>query len=129
MAKSDKVNAHLLGRLWRDDCGLQFEVEEWSVSCRELVLALPPGQQSIQSYLSESMLEDVYNNPDIFLPAQLEVCEEPILFEVLGQYQCESWQDYWGEWDGSSEFDIDQWTVAFEEDGPFELTKEEENLD
>ena len=91
----------------------------------ELVLNIDPNHRPLTDWYIESFQEEELRD---LLPDNLELCEDPILFEAMGKYSVDAWQDYFGEWDQTSDFAIISWAVAFPEDYPW-LTGDEEDLD
>lgn len=92
----------------------------------ELILELDKRSRPLTDWFAEAFSEE-----DLLylLPDELELCEEPILFEALGTYTIDGYTDYYGEYDEDTCFETDDWAAGFPEDFPWLLGKEQEDSD
>lgn len=112
---------HILIRLWKEDKNVRYELEFAKVQgCQELYLDLPDNSRPVEDWVAQAV-EDV-SDIQIFLPdlgdgETIEICEEPIFYETIGEFTIEGNQDYYGEYDEEYSFDVRQWSVAIDERG------------
>ena len=86
-----------------------YEIVEVQLFIPELVLNLPDGNRTDEDWYRESFAdEDLFE----FLPENLELCEETILFECLGNYSVNGYNArFTGEYDEETFFDIIDWSA------------------
>ena len=121
-------NVWLLGRVWNEGDGIQFELHDWKIFVNELQLELSPNKRPITDWYEEGVQENTSTWPECFLPPCLEICTEAIWVELIGHYSADAWQDYFGEWDEDFSFTIMQWTVALDDEDPHEQTEISEDI-
>jgi len=100
-----------------------IEILSVDVFYPELVLSLKENHRPTTDWFVESFGEEDLR---YLLPDNLELCEEPILFEALGTYTIEGHTDYYGEYDEDTCFEMDNWVAEFPEDNPWLVSKDYE---
>ncbi len=106
---------HTMIKIWAENDKICYEEEFCHLSCRpELILDLPPGYCTAQDWMEEALSN--ISLDELILPDKFEVCEEPVLYEVIGTFWVSGATDYWGEYDEDYDFDLEQWTCGFEEE-------------
>ena len=113
---SEIANCHFLIRVWAD---------EWKVCCEEdfihlfepsLILELKENRRPIEDWFLESFSEALLDDPKSYLPEKVEICEEPILIEVIGTVNVSAnYDSYYGEYDEDVELEIHFWSVALDD--------------
>ena len=112
---------HVLIRIWKNNGITEHEVEFVKTrGCRELLLDIPNGRRPKDDWIMEAVDSALYNDIKIFLPElgdgkTIEICEEPILYEVIGEFHINGYKDYYGEYDEEYCFDVRQWSVAIDD--------------
>lgn len=108
-------NVHFLTRVWLDGKTVCMELDFLDFFEPEFILSLKPSTRTIADWWEESMREDIVGLPECFLPENFEVCEEPVLLEVIGVYSAQGWTDADGEYDEDFTFEIINWTAAIDD--------------
>lgn len=113
--------AHILIRFWKEDKNVRYELEFVKIrGCQELYLDLPDNHRPTDDWITEAVENAIYSDIIMFLPdlgdgETIEICEEPIFYETIGEFTIEGNQDYYGEYDEEYSFEVRQWSVAVEE--------------
>ena len=116
---SDRV--HILIRIWKENKDIHYEPEfAITQGCQELHLDIPYSQRPTDDWITEALECAMYNDIRMFLPdlgdgKTIEICEEPIFYEVIGEFHINGYKDYYGEYDEEYCFDVLQWTVAIDD--------------
>jgi len=110
-----KGKLHAMIRVWAENGKICYEEEFCRLDCQpELTLNLSPGICTVQNWMEEVLTN--LSLDELILPDKFEVCEEPVLCEVIGTFWVSGATDYWGEYDEDYDFDLEQWTCGFEEE-------------
>ncbi len=102
-------------KLWIDDeKEVNSEIEFLDIHNKpELILNLKSNQRPVIDWFEESISEI---ETEYFLPDKFEVCEDPIIYEVIGEFSIYGYKDYWGEYDEEYEFKIIEWSCKIDEE-------------
>ena len=114
-----ECTVHYLVRVWHEGSGFwdraKLEIEFLhAYGDPQLVLELKPGHRPILEWLQESFALFLENDPKTYLP-DIEICEDPIIVEVIGKVRITGSFDYWGEYDEECELEIQQWSIDIED--------------
>ena len=105
---------HLLCEVWTEDGKIQGEILSPEVFCEyDLLLDLPREWRPITDWVSETIDEIEI---EFFLPENFEVCEEVLLYEVIGRFSISAYKDYWGDYDEEYDFEIIKWSCDYTDD-------------
>jgi hypothetical protein len=80
----------------------------------ELTLNMKENERPTSDWYTDSFREE-----DLrwLLPEQLELYDEPILFECMGIYSVTGEYDYYGEYDEETDFEIIDWAAEVYKEG------------
>jgi hypothetical protein len=106
---------YVMIRVWAEDGKIRSETENIEINCaHELMFNLQSNYRPIR-YWIEDALNEIWIE-DYILPTRFEVCEEPILYECIGNFSITGEVDYWGEYDEEYDFELKEWSVDFEDE-------------
>ena len=110
---------HYLVQVWYEENGLRnntkIEIEFLKVhGDPQLILELKDNRRPILEWLEESFTLFLEDDPTTYLP-NIEICEDPIIVEVIGKVRITGSFDYWGEYDEDCELEIQQWSIDIED--------------
>lgn len=106
---------HVLIRIWQEDGKILCEEEFIHVHADpELFLELPLFVRPIEDWVDEILGEIELH--EYILPDKFEICEEPILYEAIGEFTIIGYKDDWGEYDEDYDFVLHQWSCEVDED-------------
>lgn len=108
------ANVYFIARVWIEDLNINIELHYWKVFYPELTLNLKENHRPMEDWCEEAFTENVVDNPEFFIPDELELYEEPIWLEVIGTIEVMGSTDYYGEYDEEVNFDIIEWTAEIE---------------
>lgn len=113
--------SHILIRIWKHNGFINHEIELVRVrGCHKLYLDLPDNQRPTDDWITEAVGDAMSANITMFLPdlgdgETIEICEEPIFYEAIGEFVVDGSWDYYGEYDEDYSFDVHEWSVAIDE--------------
>ena len=110
------VNCHFLIRVWADEGKVCCEEDFISIFEPSLILELKENRRPIENWFLESFSEALLDDPKSYLPEKVEICEEPIMVEVIGTVNViANYDSYYGEYDEDVELEIHSWSVALDD--------------
>ena len=115
------ANVYFLARVWvevQDNKmpDINIELHNWKVFYPQLIMDMKENHRPLEDWYEEAFTENIVNNPEFFIPDELELCEEPVWLEVIGTIEITGSTDYSGEYDEEIDFHIIEWTVEAEDD-------------
>ena len=87
---------HVMMTLWNEEGKIHHEVHLEEVQkCKELLLDLPKNTRPTDDWFEEALENAVDHDFLMFLPnigegETLEICEEPIYYEAIGEFEIEA---------------------------------------
>ena len=107
-------NCHFLIRMWIDDGKVCCEEDFIHLFEPALILDLKENRRPIEDWFLESFREVLLDDPESYIPENVEICGEPIFVEVIGTVNVIPHWDYYGEYDEDVELEIHFWSVALD---------------
>ena len=109
------ANCHFLISVWIDEGKVCCEEDFIHLFEPSLILDLKENRRPIEDWFLESFREALLDDPESYIPENVEICDEPIFIEVIGTVNVIPYQDsYYGEYDEDVELEIHSWSVALD---------------
>ena len=109
------ANIHYMARAWLENGKIILEIQYRKVFVPELFLELKTHNRPIEDWYEDIFTDYVVSHPEVLIPP-VEICEEPVLIEVIGEMGAWTEMRFGFYEDEDMAVEILQWSIEFDVD-------------